>query len=146
MEVVTFYSLLGTTQSAILSLFLERNPSAWKLKLNRELLLIVLTAIFGGLVQGCVQHWCMNMKGPYYVPLFKPFRIVFATIFGVSLSANSLRYGSVMGAVITGMGYFIIIWGQIREDEIHDQDQQCVDENLESSSERKVPLLQEENA
>lgn len=49
-----------------------------------------------------------------------------------------------MGAVITGMGYFIIIWGQIREDEKHDQDH-CVDENLESSSERKVPLLQEEN-
>ncbi|KAM1065651.1 hypothetical protein FF2_020964 [Malus domestica] len=144
MEVVTFYSLLGTIQSAMLSLFLERNPSAWKLKLNGELLLIVLTAIFGGLVRSRVQHWCMNIKGPYYVPLFKPFGIVFATIFGVSLSANSLCYGSVMGAVITGMGYFIIIWGQIREDEKHDQDH-CVDKNLESSSERKVPLLQEEN-
>ncbi|KAB2624682.1 WAT1-related protein [Pyrus ussuriensis x Pyrus communis] len=112
MEVVTLYSLLGTIQSAMLSLFLERNPSAWKLKLNGELLLIVLTAIFGGLVRSRVQHWCMNMKGPYYVPLFKPFGIVFATIFGVSLSANG------------------------REDEKHDQDH-CVDENLESSSERK---------
>ncbi|XP_021829873.1 WAT1-related protein At1g70260-like [Prunus avium] len=144
MEVVTFYSLLGTIQSAILSLFLERNPSAWRLKLNMELLLIILTAIFGGLVRSRVHNWCMSIKSPYYVPLFKPFGIVFATIFGVSLSANSLHYGSVIGSVVIGMGYFVISWGQIREDE-GQQDQQCVDERLEPNSERKVPLLQEEN-
>ncbi|PQQ03955.1 WAT1-related protein [Prunus yedoensis var. nudiflora] len=143
-EVVTFYSLLGTIQSAILSLFLERNPSAWRLKLNMELLLIILTAIFGGLVRSRVHNWCMSIKGPYYVPLFKPFGIVFATIFGLSLSANSLHYGSVIGSVVIGMGYFVISWGQIREDE-EQQDQQCVDERLEPNSERKVPLLQEEN-
>ncbi|PQP96195.1 WAT1-related protein [Prunus yedoensis var. nudiflora] len=144
MEVVTFYSLLGTIQSAILSLFLERNPSAWRLKLNMELLLIILTAIFGGLVRSRVHNWYMSIKGPYYVPLFKPFGIVFATIFGVSLSANSLHYGSVIGSVVIGMGYFVISWGQIKEDE-GQQDQQCVDERLEPNSERKVPLLQEEN-
>ncbi|PQQ09039.1 WAT1-related protein [Prunus yedoensis var. nudiflora] len=143
-EVVTFYSLLGTIQSAILSLSLERNPSAWRLKLNMELLLIILTAIFGGLVRSRVHNWCMSIKGPYYVPLFKPFGIVFATIFGLSLSANSLHYGSVIGSVVIGMGYFVISWGQIREDE-EQQDQQCVDERLEPNSERKVPLLQEEN-
>lgn len=52
---------------------------------------------------------------------------------------------SVLGAVVTGIGYFTIMWGQIREDE----DEQCVNENdqsiLESTtSETKVPLLQEE--
>lgn len=44
MEVVSFYSLLGTIQCVILSLFIERNnPSSWALKLNMDLLLIVLT-------------------------------------------------------------------------------------------------------
>lgn len=50
-----------------------------------------------------------------------------------------------LGAVVTGIGYFTIMWGQIREDE----DEQCVNDNdqsiLESTnSETKVPLLQEE--
>lgn len=49
-----------------------------------------------------------------------------------------------IGSVVIGMGYFVISWGQIREVE-GQQDQQCVDERLEPNSERKVPLLQEEN-
>ncbi|KAL6192488.1 hypothetical protein ACLB2K_033576 [Fragaria x ananassa] len=145
MEVVSYYSLLGTIQCVIFSLFIERSLSAWKIKLNMDLLLIVLTACFGGLVRSRVHNWCMNMKGTHYVPMFKPFGIVFATIFGVSLSANNLHYGSVLGAVVTGVGYFTIMWGQTREDE----DEQCVNRNgqsnLESTnSEAKVPLLEEE--
>ncbi|KAM5566714.1 WAT1-related protein [Rosa sericea] len=145
MEVVSYYSLLGTIQCVIFSLFIERSLSAWKLKLNMDLLLIVLTACFGGLVRSRVHNWCINMKGTHYVPMFKPFGIVFATIFGVSLSANNLHYGSVLGAVVTGVGYFTIMWGQIKEDE----DEQCVNHNdqshLESTnSEAKVPLLEEE--
>ncbi|PRQ41201.1 hypothetical protein RchiOBHm_Chr4g0444311 [Rosa chinensis] len=145
MEVVSYYSLLGTIQCVIFSLFIERSLSVWKLKLNMDLLLIVLTACFGGLVRSRVHNWCINMKGTHYVPMFKPFGIVFATIFGVSLSANNLHYGSVLGAVVTGVGYFTIMWGQIKEDE----DEQCVNHNdqshLESAnSEAKVPLLEEE--
>lgn len=43
MEVVSYYSLLGTIQCVIFSLFIERSLSAWKIKLNMDLLLIVLT-------------------------------------------------------------------------------------------------------
>ena len=43
MKAVSFYSLFGTIQSAILCLFLERNLDAWKLKLDTDLLLIFLT-------------------------------------------------------------------------------------------------------
>ncbi|XP_040375151.1 WAT1-related protein At1g70260 isoform X3 [Rosa chinensis] len=105
----------------------------------------IIQACFGGLVRSRVHNWCINMKGTHYVPMFKPFGIVFATIFGVSLSANNLHYGSVLGAVVTGVGYFTIMWGQIKEDE----DEQCVNHNdqshLESAnSEAKVPLLEEE--
>jgi hypothetical protein len=41
--VASFYSLLGTVQCAIVSLMVEKSQSAWKLKLNMELLLIVST-------------------------------------------------------------------------------------------------------
>ncbi|KAE8023433.1 hypothetical protein FH972_009125 [Carpinus fangiana] len=138
MEVVSFYSLLGTVQCAIVSLMVEKNLSAWKLKLNMELLLIVLT-------------------GSFYVPMFKPFGILFATIFGISFFTNSLHYGSVftekrlqgppvssslgvIGAIIIGIGYYGVMWGQITEDEVAEDDgAETVD-----SLEKKIPLLQDE--
>lgn len=43
MTIVSFYILFGTILSAALTLFLEGNSSAWILKLNMELLVIILT-------------------------------------------------------------------------------------------------------
>ncbi|KAF4355475.1 hypothetical protein F8388_015229 [Cannabis sativa] len=121
MKVASFYSTIGTLQSALLSaLIFERDLNAWKLDLNTtQLLLIVLTASFMGVIRSCVHLWCMKMKGPLYVPMFKPFGVVFATIFGTSLPASTLRYGSVIGTAIVGMGYFTVMWGQLNhEDEV----------------------------
>ncbi|KAF4394744.1 hypothetical protein F8388_015650 [Cannabis sativa] len=112
---------IGTLQSALLSaLIFETDLNAWKLNLNStELLLIVLTASFMGIIRSCVHLWCMRMKGPLYVPMFKPFGVVFATIFGTSLPASTLCYGSVIGTAIVGMGYFTVMWGQLNhEDEV----------------------------
>jgi hypothetical protein len=47
---------------------------------------------------------------------------------------------SVIGAIIIGMGYYAVIWGHIREEEILEgHDVESAD-----SLEKKVPLLQEE--
>ncbi|XP_048319311.2 WAT1-related protein At1g70260 isoform X2 [Ziziphus jujuba] len=142
MKLVSFYSLFGTIQSAMLCLFLERNPDAWKLKVDTELLLIGLSAVFAGLIRSHVHMWCMQLKGPFYVPIFKPFGIVFATIFGVILSA--VHYGSVIGAIIIGTGYFGVMYGQLKEEELEAQQDDKV-KIMESCEDEKVPLLQEEN-
>ncbi|KAL5552944.1 hypothetical protein UlMin_040345 [Ulmus minor] len=138
MKVVSFYSLFGTIQTAILSLVLERDPNAWKIDLNSDLLPIILTAVFGGLIRSRVHVWCMRKKGPNYVPMFKPFGLVFATIFGVILSA--IHYGSVIGTAIVAVGYFTVMWGQTNEEEAQVKDGFESEEN----SEQKVPLLQED--
>ncbi|KAB1200309.1 hypothetical protein CJ030_MR0G007659 [Morella rubra] len=140
MKAVSFCSFLGTVQCALVSSVLERDLSAWKLKLNMELLLIVSTGVFGGLIRASVHLWCTQSKGPFYVPMFKPFGILFATIFGLSFFTNSLHYGSVIGAIIVGIGYYAVMWAQVREDEAHeDHSAEIVD-----SLEKRVPLLQEE--
>ncbi|XP_035540220.1 WAT1-related protein At1g70260-like [Juglans regia] len=141
MKAASFYSVLGTVQCGIVSLTLERNPSAWKLKLNSELLLIVLTAVFGGVVRSRVHIWCTQSKGPLYVPMFKPFGILFATIFGISFFTNNLHYGSVIGAIIIGIGCYAVMWGQITEDGVGED--QCAG-SVDSLEEKTVPLLQEE--
>uniref|UniRef100_A0A6N2M5S8 WAT1-related protein n=1 Tax=Salix viminalis TaxID=40686 RepID=A0A6N2M5S8_SALVM len=137
MKIASFYSLAGTIQCAIFSLIVERNLDAWRLKLNMELLLIVITAIFGSVVRSSVQISFTRMKGPFYAPLFQPFRVFWATFFGVSFFVNGLHYGSVIGAVISGAGYYTVTWGRMREDE---QQEESV-----KSSDEKIPLLQEDS-
>ncbi|CAK7326939.1 unnamed protein product [Dovyalis caffra] len=137
MKIAPFYSLAGTIQCTIFSLIVERDLNAWKLKLNMELLLIVITGIYGSVVRSSVQITCTSLKGHFYVPLFQPFRIFWATFLGVGFFVNGLHYGSVIGAVISGVGYYTVSWGQMREDEKQK-------ESVKSSDE-KVPLLQEES-
>ncbi|XP_075660064.1 WAT1-related protein At1g70260-like isoform X2 [Castanea sativa] len=43
----------------------------------------IIRAVSGGVVRTRVHVWCMQIKGPYYVPMFKPVGIVFATIMEV---------------------------------------------------------------
>ncbi|KAK8582844.1 hypothetical protein V6N13_069612 [Hibiscus sabdariffa] len=124
MKVASFYSLIGTIQCLVFSLCVERDLNAWKLKHKQELLLVVLTGVFGSIIRSNVHLACTRMKGPLYVPMFKPFGIVFATVFGVSFFTNSLHYGSVIGTLIIGMGYYTVMWGQIKEEEEEEEEEQ----------------------
>ncbi|KAK9008152.1 hypothetical protein V6N11_075054 [Hibiscus sabdariffa] len=93
MKVASFYSFVGTIQCLLFALFMERDLDAWKVQHKQDLLLIVVTGMFGSVVRSNVHLACTRMKGPFYVPMFKPFGILFATIFGTSLFTNSLQYG-----------------------------------------------------
>ncbi|XP_039036855.1 WAT1-related protein At1g70260-like [Hibiscus syriacus] len=141
-KVASFYSLVGTIQCLVFSLFMEREINAWKLKHKRDLLLIIVTGMFGSIIRSNVHLACTRMKGPFYVHMFKPFGILFATIFGTSFLTNSLQYGSVIGTIIVGTGYYALMWGQIKEAELRkERDVEKVDD---ISDDRKTSLLQEQ--
>ncbi|KAK4399738.1 WAT1-related protein [Sesamum angolense] len=144
MKIISFYSLFGTVQSALLAFFLERDPNAWRLHLNFELLIIILTAIFSSLIRSSVQIWCTRLKGPYFVPAFKPFGIPYASTFGSLLFPDTFHYGSMMGAFICGVGYYTVFWGQIKDEETHKSDDEGKIINS-STDDQKVPLLQEDS-
>ncbi|XP_010512104.1 PREDICTED: WAT1-related protein At1g70260-like isoform X1 [Camelina sativa] len=145
MKVASFYSIVGTIQCLIFSLYMERDLSAWKIQPNFDLYLIIATGTFGSVIRTSVHVKCTQMKGPSYVPLFKPFGIFWATLFGTSFFVNSLHYGSVLGAAIGGVGYYTVSWGQLKESE----EKQNPNEERKSTKtiypreqdEYKVPLL-----
>ncbi|CAN8235811.1 unnamed protein product [Cochlearia groenlandica] len=145
MKVASFYSIIGTIQCLIFSLFMERDQSAWKIQPNFDLFLIIATGIFGNVIRTSVHVKCTQRKGPYYVPLFKPFGIFWATLFGTSLFVNSLHYGSVLGAAIGGVGYYIVSWGQLKETEEKQNTKEVrkIIKNIHhpKENEYKVPLL-----
>ncbi|XP_010551549.1 PREDICTED: WAT1-related protein At1g70260-like [Tarenaya hassleriana] len=148
MKVASFYSIIGTLQCLTFSIFMERDPSAWVIKPDFDLLLIIVTGIFGSVVRTSVQVKCTKMKGPFYVPLFKPFGIFWAALFGTSFFVNSLHYGSVLGAAIGGVGYFTVTWGQMKETEenqIPKKETKHV-KGIHTDEEHKVPLLHEEDS
>ncbi|CAF2040574.1 hypothetical protein IGI04_034541 [Brassica rapa subsp. trilocularis] len=140
MKVVSAYSLAGTLQCAIFSAFMEPDLSAWKLELNMDFYLIIATGIFGSIIRTSVQVKCSKMKGPYYVPLFKPFGILWASIFGTSFFVNSLHYGSVLGAAIAGTGYLLIMWSQVQRDVQKDMVEEKANHQLDSDD-QITPLL-----
>ncbi|KAG7032149.1 WAT1-related protein, partial [Cucurbita argyrosperma subsp. argyrosperma] len=143
MKVASFYSLVGTLLSAAVGFFVVNDSSAWTIKSSFDLFLIIATGIFSSLIRNRVQIWCMQMKGPYYVPMFKPFGILFATFFGVTFFGDTFHYGSVMAAFIAGMGYLTVMWGQINEDNGVGEDKD--DKNNDHLSSAKLPLLDEES-
>ncbi|KAG2399749.1 WAT1-related protein [Vigna angularis] len=138
MKVVSYSSLIGTILSATVSCIVERDINAWKIKRNKDLILILLTALVGGVIRPNVQVWLTRTKGPLYVPLFKPFGIAFATTFAVCFFSNSLHYGSVVGTTIVGMGYYTVMYGQVKGNE---EETSCDDSS--DSLDKKIPLLQE---
>ncbi|KAM7250774.1 hypothetical protein ACFE04_022657 [Oxalis oulophora] len=144
MKIAAIYSIMGTIQCTIFALYVERDINAWKLNLDMELLVIVLTGIFASIIRSSFHVSFTRTKGPFYVPLFKPFGIVFATIFGVAL--NSIHYGSVIGAAVAGMGYYIVMLENIKEDEIIKNKYNDIESNsIIDPEDIKVPLLQKES-
>ncbi|QCE15654.1 WAT1-related protein [Vigna unguiculata] len=142
MKLVSYSSLIGTILSAVVSCIVERDINAWKIKRNKDLILIVLTALVGGVIRPNIQVWLTRMKGPLYVSLFKPFGIAFATTFGLCFFSNSLHYGSVIGAILLGMGYYTVIYGQIKGNE-EERSSEDSSEDSSDSLDKKIPLLQE---
>lgn len=127
-----------TIQSAVVALAAERNPDAWMLKPEMELIAIGCSAFFAVPLRSLAHMWACHKKGPVYVSMFKPLGIVFAIIMGVALLGDTLYLGSVVGAIIIAFGFYSVIWGQSEEEKMVD------DKEIDSlkSSSPKAPLLQ----
>lgn len=140
MVIVTWYILLGTVQTAVVDLIAERDLSAWKLSLDLELAIIILTAFCGTFGRSKIQGWCMNKKGAMYVARFKPFGIFWACAITIPLFGTTLHYGSVGGAMISGIGYYGMLWAATKEEEEKKADQINANDTLDDHL--KAPLLQ----
>ncbi|KAE8717359.1 hypothetical protein F3Y22_tig00110050pilonHSYRG00085 [Hibiscus syriacus] len=90
---VSFYCLFGTIQCALVALVAERNPNAWKLSPDIELISVVYSALFGSVATFGVMAWCIQRKGPVFVAMFKPLSIAIAAVFGFIFLGETLHRG-----------------------------------------------------
>ncbi|XP_028072581.1 WAT1-related protein At3g28050-like isoform X2 [Camellia sinensis] len=119
MVVTLFGCIFVTILSAIVALIVERDPNAWTLKPDVELITIVYS-------------------GPVFVSTFRPLGMAFAVFMGVTFLKDTLHIGSVIGAVIIALGLYAVMWGKANEVQIIEEN---VISRVDSSSD-KVPLLQ----
>ncbi|KAJ9709040.1 hypothetical protein PVL29_000833 [Vitis rotundifolia] len=92
--IVTLIShIFATMQSSLVSLIAERDPSAWRLRLDMELIAVGYSGIFVVALRGAVYAWVLHQKGPVFVAMFKPAGIVIAVIMGVTFLGDKLHLG-----------------------------------------------------
>ncbi|XP_034693339.1 WAT1-related protein At5g40240-like [Vitis riparia] len=137
--IVTLIShIFATMQSSLVSLIAERDPSAWRLRLDMELIAVGYSGIFVVALRGAVYAWVLHQKGPVFVAMFKPAGIVIAVIMGVTFLGDKLHLGSVIGAAIIALGFYNVVWGKAKEEKVAEDIAAC---GVNTSSHR-VPLLQ----
>uniref|UniRef100_A0A2N9HK19 WAT1-related protein n=1 Tax=Fagus sylvatica TaxID=28930 RepID=A0A2N9HK19_FAGSY len=137
MTLVFFSCFFGTIQCAVVSLFVERNLSAWSLQPSIRLFAVIYGGIHGSVIHNTVLVWCLYKKGPVYVALFKPLGTAIAVVMAIIFLGETPHLGSLIGAIVIAFGFYTVMWGQAKEkvmvaDNVH---------SLESST-QKTPLLQ----
>ncbi|BBN69354.1 nodulin MtN21 /EamA-like transporter family protein, partial [Prunus dulcis] len=65
-----------------------------------------------------------NIKGPVYVAMFKPLGLVMALFVGVAFLGDTLYLGRLLGAAITVVGFYAVIWGKAQEEKEKAQNDQ----------------------
>ncbi|KAL4353457.1 hypothetical protein GQ457_06G041470 [Hibiscus cannabinus] len=137
--IALFYNFCATVISLPVSLMAEPNIDSWRLTPTLVLVTVLYSGVFSS-ISSSVHIWGLHMKGPVYVVIFKPLSIAIAAFMSAIFLGDSLCLGSVIGAVILSMGFYAVIWGKAKEENMIDDDS-----NLNSTGNvpnNKVSLLQ----
>ncbi|XP_022776052.1 WAT1-related protein At5g40210-like [Durio zibethinus] len=137
MMVTLICNIFVAILSSVVSVIVEKDPNAWRLGLNMELIAIVYTAAFAVAFRSVVHKWALRKKGPIYVSMFKPLGMVIALAMGITFLGDKLYLGSLLGVAIIAIGFYAVIWGQAQEDKMVADTEICDSEQ----SSTKHPLL-----
>ncbi|XP_048139625.1 WAT1-related protein At3g28050-like isoform X2 [Rhodamnia argentea] len=137
LTVIFFYNVVVSFMTAIVCLVMEHDMSAWRVQ-GIELASVICSGLFNRCLTNIVHTWAIRLKGPFYVAMFKPLLIPVAVAMGVFFLGDKLHLGSLIGATILSIGFYIVMWGKAKEEVV----EESVESRLESPSFEKVPLLQ----
>ncbi|CAA7033415.1 unnamed protein product [Microthlaspi erraticum] len=106
---------MGGLVCMVVALCSEHDWKQWRLGWNISL----LTTIYSGVVvSGMVMPliaWCVERKGPLYVTVFSPVRLVIVALAGSFALEETLHLGSIIGAMIMVGGVYLVVWCKMKE-------------------------------
>uniref|UniRef100_A0A2N9IUY2 Uncharacterized protein n=1 Tax=Fagus sylvatica TaxID=28930 RepID=A0A2N9IUY2_FAGSY len=136
-DMLFYLSFYSTILSAVFTLIIVRDPSAWTLRLDMGLVAILYSAVVSSVLRGILSAWCLWKTGPLFCSMFKPLAIIFAVAIDVLLG-DELHLGSLIGAALTVSGFYAVLWGKANEEKMGEH----IGAVSFGSSCEKIPLLQ----
>lgn len=107
--------LLGSIQTAIVGVAMNREKATWQLKWNMSLLTIVYSAILNTAAKFVMISWVVTQRGPTYPSMFCAVSVFFTTILDSLLLGHDLSVGSILGMSMILAGLYLFLWGKRQE-------------------------------
>ncbi|KAL1198261.1 WAT1-related protein [Cardamine amara subsp. amara] len=111
----TLMNGVGSLVCVIVALCSDHEWKQWRLGWDINL----LTTFYSGVVvSGLVvplMAWCAERKGPLFVTVFSPLRLVIVALVGSFALEEPLHLGCIIGAVIMVGGVYLVVWCKMKE-------------------------------
>uniref|UniRef100_A0ACD5T9T0 Uncharacterized protein n=3 Tax=Avena sativa TaxID=4498 RepID=A0ACD5T9T0_AVESA len=107
--------VLGTVQAAVFGLILDRDLSAWVLKWDLQLLVVVYSGVFNTGVSFCLISWAIARRGPTYPSMFNSLALVVTMVLDSVLLGTDVSVGSLLGTMLIILGLYSFLWGKGKE-------------------------------
>ncbi|XP_054805480.1 uncharacterized protein LOC129308397 [Prosopis cineraria] len=117
LSLTTWMCLVGGAQSAVFTVIVEPNLSAWTIGFDIDLLSIAYSGIVASGLFIFVQLWCTKEKGPVFVTMFNPLLTVLVAVLSYFVVGDKLHLGCIVGAIVVVIGLYLLIWGKEEEQE-----------------------------
>ncbi|XP_050235941.1 WAT1-related protein At5g40240-like [Mercurialis annua] len=130
--VMFYYCFFCTIVCGVYSFVVVNDVDAWRLRLDIGLVALLYSTIVTTVFKNTLCAWCLWKAGPLYVSMFKPLGIILAVLLDFVFLGESLHLGSVIGASVIVVGFYLVMWGKAKEEYVIDHD---------TDLGRKAPLL-----
>ncbi|CAN6336045.1 unnamed protein product, partial [Urochloa humidicola] len=107
--------LLSTAQSFLLAVAVERDPAAWKLRLDVGLLAVAYSGFVVTGVSFYLQAWCIEKRGPVFLAMSNPLGLLLTIFCSSFFLGEIVRLGSLLGSGLLVAGLYSVLWGKSKD-------------------------------
>ncbi|XP_028780664.1 WAT1-related protein At4g08300-like isoform X1 [Neltuma alba] len=111
-SLTTWMCLVGGAQSAVFTVIVEHDKSAWTIGFNIDLWSIIYGGVVASGLLVFIQLWCTEEKGPVFVTMFNPLLAVLVVLLSYFVVGERLHLGCLVGAMVVVIGLYLLIWGK----------------------------------
>lgn len=115
LSLTTFVCIMGTLESGVAALIMERDMTAWAIGFDTRLLAAAYAGIVCSGIAYYIQGVVNKVRGPVFVTAFSPLSMVITAVLGALVLSEQVHLGSLIGAVIIVIGLYSVIWGKTKD-------------------------------
>ncbi|KAM1160154.1 hypothetical protein ACFX15_032588 [Malus domestica] len=111
----TLMCLMASFECGIIAVIADHKVASWSLKDPTRLIASLYAGIMGSALAFFLSSWSIQRKGPLYVSVFSPLRLIIVAIASWGLLEEKLYVGTAVGSVLIVAGLYLVLWGKNKE-------------------------------